>query len=167
MRLALFAAAMAVSVSAGATAGALDLRPPHVDMLELTGAVPNSPVCETAEFKIYFEQGQARLTEAAERTLDVVGHQVKGCAINAIRLEAPTSDVSTREGQKIAGERGAMILKALAARGVNAEQVVVVASGLPNEPASASPQHLTVGIAASRAPLSAQTTPAPRVGDDA
>src|SRR5262245_30529986 len=150
MRLALFAASMAVSMSAGATAAVLDVRPPHVDMLELANAVPDSSVCETTEFKIYFEQGQTRLTEAAERMLDTIGHQVKGCAIHAIRLEAASREVSTTDGQKLAGERGASILKALAARGVNTDQIVVVASGLPNEPASVEPQHLTVGIAASK-----------------
>lgn len=156
MRWALFATAMAASITAGAGAAALDLRPPHIDV---TMSQHDQQICEPIKFNVYFEQGQTRLSEPAERMLDMVGSHVRGCTVASVGIDTPAADVASADGRHIAGLRGAVLVKALHARGVNAQAFVISQSGSPNEPASAAPPHVSVAIDAAKPSLSVERLP--------
>jgi hypothetical protein len=160
MRWVLFATAMAASVTAGAGAAVLDIRPAHT-----SASADASSICEPITFNLYFERDQARLSEPAERMLDMVGGNVRGCTIETVSIDTPASDVASSEGRRVAGLRGAAVLKALNARGVAATSIVVTQSGSPNEPASVAPPHIAVAIEASKRPFPVDRG-GPKAGED-
>ena len=160
MRLALFAAAMAASVSIGSAAAVVDVRPPHLD-ITARGAPTDEAICHSISFNVYFEQGGSRLSDPAERTLDLISHHMHGCAVGAIALTASADDVASADGRRIAGLRGAAVIKALGVRGVSPQTLVIAQEGAPNQPASAAPQHLTVSIEASHTPAATEIAPRP------
>jgi outer membrane protein OmpA-like peptidoglycan-associated protein len=155
MRWALLTAAMAASFTAGGAAAfvnAVEPQPSYPDFMVVEERVSTpqaaAPMCEPVSFNVYFERSDAKLTGAAERTLDLVGQQIKGCDIAAISIAAATNTISTDAGRELQGARGATVLAALEARGISAEQVLIKAVGSPNEPASASPEHITIALEA-------------------
>jgi outer membrane protein OmpA-like peptidoglycan-associated protein len=94
--------------------------------------------CEPLRFSVYFQHDQAELTGAAKTTLDFAGHAVNGCAIEALTIQADADTVSTPEGRKLSGLRGAALLRELNARGV-APGAIVISAAETGEPASAEP----------------------------
>jgi outer membrane protein OmpA-like peptidoglycan-associated protein len=176
MRWAFLSAAMAVSFTAGGAAAFVgqgeritpvssDLTQPAVLHQAASSPEAAAPLCAPVNFNVYFEQSEAKLTGAAERTLDVVGQQIRGCDVAAISIAAATNTISTDEGRELQGARGAAVLAALEARGITAEQVLVQAVGSPNEPASATPEHITVGLEARDAAMAAKRKTHPLESD--
>jgi hypothetical protein len=94
--------------------------------------------CEPLRFSVYFQHDQAELTGAAKTTLDFAGHAVDGCTIEALTIQADSDTVSTPEGRKLAGLRGAALLRELNIRGV-APTAIVIGAAETGEPASAEP----------------------------
>jgi hypothetical protein len=162
MRWAFLATAMAVSATAGAGAAVLDVRSPHITKVNTTS---DQQVCEPANFNIYFERDKARLTEPAEQMFDMIGSHVRGCSIDSLALDTPAADVASPAGRRIAGLRGAAIVKALRARGITAAALVVSQSGSANEPASITPPHLSVGLGVSKPTLSVDRAPTKNPND--
>jgi outer membrane protein OmpA-like peptidoglycan-associated protein len=103
-------------------------------------------MCRTAQFNIYFEREKTALSPAASATLDKIGRQLAGCAVNSVNLEADAADLGAPGGTHKAGARGAAVLGGLSARGVIPALVIVTASAVPQEQAAATPPHLTITI---------------------
>ena len=164
MRWALLGAAMAVSVSAGAGAAALDLRMPH---MQFANATSSEAICDDVNFNIYFEHDKARLTEPAEHMFDLISNHVRGCQVGSLTLQTPVSDVTSPEARRVAELRSAAIVKAFRDRGVRADAVMVSHMGSANEPASATPPHVTVAMSVTRPALSADRAPAKNANNDA
>jgi outer membrane protein OmpA-like peptidoglycan-associated protein len=134
MRAAVFAFAAGV-----AALPAYQAAPDFVRLLQPTPAYAGTEGnCEPLRFTVYFQHDQAELTGAAKTTLDFAGHAVNGCAIDALTIQADADTVSTPEGRKLSGLRGAALLRELNARGV-APGAIVISAAETQEPASAEP----------------------------
>lgn len=134
MRAAVFAFAAGV-----AALPAYQAAPEMVRLLQPTPAYAGTEAtCEPLRFSVYFQHDQAELTGAAKTTLDFAGHAVNGCTIDALTIQADADTISTPEGRKLSGLRGATLLRELNARGV-APGAVVISAAETGEPASAEP----------------------------
>lgn len=134
MRAAVFAFAAGV-----AALPAYQAAPELVRLLQPAPAYAGTDAtCEPLRFSVYFQQDQAELTGAAKTTLDFAGHAVSGCTIEALTIQSESDAVSTPEGRKLAGLRGAALLRELNSRGV-APSAVVISAVETGEPASAEP----------------------------
>lgn len=134
MRAAVFAFAAGI-----AAIPAYQAAPDLVRLLQPTPAYAGTDsTCEPLRFSVYFQHDQAELTGAAKTTLDFAGHAMDGCAIEALTIQADSDAVSTPEGRKLAGLRGAALLRELNTRGVAASAIVIGAVET-GEPASAEP----------------------------
>ena len=134
MRAAVFAFAAGI-----AALPAYQAAPEAIRLLQPTPAyAAPEATCEPLRFSVYFQHDQAELTGAAKTTLDFAGHAVDGCMIDALTIQADADAVSTPEGRKLAGLRGAALLRELNTRGV-APGAVVISAAETGEPASAEP----------------------------
>lgn len=120
----------------------------------LTPTAVAMPVCMPVAVNLYFERGQTGLSGAAQSTLNAMGERVRGCAIASVAIENPPSTVASEEGRRIAGLRGAGVLRSLSERGL-APEAIVIAESDNDEPAGvATPDHVRVSIT----PASGATT---------
>ncbi len=104
--------------------------------------------CAPVAVNIYFSRDDAGLSSAAQSTLDILSERMRGCAIAAVSIESASDTVTSAQGRRIAGLRGAALLKGLSARGV-APGSVVIAESESEEPASAAPttpDHVRISI---------------------
>jgi hypothetical protein len=104
------------------------------------------PVCAPVAVNIYFERGQARLSTAALSTLDAMSERVRGCAIHAVAIENQPVTVATEEGRRLAGLRGAGVLKMLSTRGLAPETILIAESALDEPAGAATPDHVRISI---------------------
>jgi hypothetical protein len=104
--------------------------------------------CTPMAVNIYFSRDDVGLSSAAQSTLDIVSERMRGCAIAAVAIESASDSVSTAQGRRVAGLRGAALLKGLSTRGVTPGSIVI-AETASEEPASAAPttpDHVRVSI---------------------
>lgn len=119
------------------------------DMLAPMRATPvRAGECTPMAVNIYFSRDDAGLSSAAQSTLDVVSERMRGCAISAVAIESVSDTVATAQGRRVAGLRGAALLKGLSTRGVTPGSIVI-AESTSDEPASAAPttpDHVRISI---------------------
>lgn len=117
-----FAAGLAVLPAIKLAPDALRLLTPSPAAAEV------APKCTPLTFSIYFSPHDTDVSSTGKSALDLASGAVRGCNIAAVAIEADNDTVSTPEGRRLSGLRGAALLKELGARGVAPEQVVIAAS---------------------------------------
>jgi outer membrane protein OmpA-like peptidoglycan-associated protein len=165
MRAALFAfaAGLAAMPAVKAAPDALRLLEPSPAAAAVTAK------CTPLSFSVYFGRNDADVSATGKTALDLASSAVRGCAIAAVAIEADQDTVSTPEGRRLSGLRGAALLKELGARGVAAESVVIAASenGAPaSANASVEEVRLSIVPAHKRFTVRPPAPKSPGVGQD-
>jgi hypothetical protein len=129
----------------------------------MTPTVVAMPICAPVAVNIYFERGQAHLSAAAASTLDAMSERVRGCAIDSVAIENQPATVASEEGRRIAGLRGAGVLKMLSTRGLAPESIVIAESTTDEPAGAATPDHVRIFIMPASGATAAdrKTVPAP------
>ncbi len=104
------------------------------------------PICASVAVNIYFERGQSGLSSAAESTLGAMSDRVRGCASDSVAIENEPATVASEEGRRIAGLRGAALLKTLSSRGLAPESIVIAKSDNDEPAGAATPDHVRVSV---------------------
>jgi outer membrane protein OmpA-like peptidoglycan-associated protein len=156
MRTALFAfaAGLAALPAVKTAPDVLSLLTPSPAAAEVT------PKCVPLSFSVYFANNDADVSATTKSALDIAGSAVRGCAIAAVAIQADAETVSTPEGRRLSGLRGAELLKQLSARGVAPDQVVIAASDAPAS-AMTSVQEVRLSIVPAHARIAVRP-PAPQ-----
>jgi hypothetical protein len=142
-----FSAGLAATPFAAPLAGRAEAQ--LQDFLAPMRATPaRATDCAPIAVNIYFSRDETGLSSAAQYTLDIVSERIRGCAIASLAIESASDSVATEQGRRVAGLRGAALLKGLSTRGVTPGSIVI-AETASEEPASAAPttpDHVRVSI---------------------
>ena len=105
------------------------------------------------------------MSSTTKSALDIASSAVRGCTIAAVAIEADQDSVSTPEGRRVSGLRGAALLKELGVRGVAPQSVVIAASenGAPAS-ANASIGEVRLSILPAHERISARPAPPSNAG---
>lgn len=123
------------------------------------------PICSPVTVSIYFEHGSSGLSTAAQSTLSVMSERVRGCAIASVAIENQPATVASEEGRRLAGLRGAGVLRSLSARGL-APAAIVITESDSQEPAGAvTPDNVRILITPVTGALAAPAGNRPVRGD--
>ena len=109
---------LALSTTMMASAGGYGDTPPTEPY-----TAPAAEHCSPFTMQVYFQNGEALLSEQAQRVINASASGIEGCSIARLDISAAAKDTNGYSAANLAEERIAIVETALAARGVTTENV--------------------------------------------
>lgn len=115
-------------------------------MAPLSPTAVAMPVCAPVAVNLYFQQGETALDGSGQSVLDAVSQRVRGCTIASVAIESQPAAVASAEGRRVAGLRGATVLRTLSNHGVAPAAILITQSETAEPAGAVTPDRVRISV---------------------